>query len=173
MNILLILISVILFIVSIGQLRNYIRSSQIGVLLMAFGSFILSIALILDVPYANFTDLNIYILLAGYIIFQSGFLLHGSKESGTRKYIMTRTTILQRLLGSVPIVKDEIKPSLKRKYGILIGLLTIGLGLLFILLRKMFNLDASLPLTFIFLNILWGIIMIILSFAYGSNCTRV
>jgi sulfite exporter TauE/SafE len=152
-------LSVILILASIRSCRIFFRTKQIGILLIAFGALMGSIGLVLDILNA---DISIYILFTAYIFITLGLILQGSLESGTRDYVMKNTTFYQRLVGSVPKIENFKKPVLKKKRGILLGLLTIGIGLLGLFIEPEANIIVC-------LNIIWGILIIVSSFIWGVN----
>jgi hypothetical protein len=155
--------SLILILCSISYVRIYIRTNQKGILFLIIGSFIGSLGFFL--PAYSF---SILFLCISYILITLGLILQGTLESGTVKYIKNNTTFYQRLLGDVPIIKDNIKPQFNKKQTILIGIITIGLGFSFAFIKIFFN-QENYIFDIICMAIFSGILLIAAAIIWGNR----
>ncbi len=71
----------------------------------------------------------IFIILGGLIL-AIGFAILATLESGMNRELIKRTTFLQCLVGDIPIIdKDKYPPLLKKRTGIIFGILFLLVGI--------------------------------------------
>jgi hypothetical protein len=154
---------------AIGCFRVYVRTNQIGILFLMLGCSMGAFGILLD--FFDFST-SVYLLVFSYILIPLGLILQVTKESGTRKYIFDNTTFYQRILGDVPVIKENIKPQFSKMKVIFWGIMTIGIGVARILIKKTpYNEDLA-PLGLSISTIIWGILMIFAAIIWGKENDR-
>ena len=142
----------------IGRFRIYLRTGLKGELLITIGGTLLIFGFILD---------NILLEICGFIVLNIGLIVLTTIESAMRKDIFGQTTVLERLLGNVPIIKKSQyrMPVVRKDIGIYTGIVCLILSI--VLYKKLTTYDI-LEITFIGILASSGIFFIVFSIFKGT-----
>ena len=107
-------------IVAFGRFRAFLRAGLKADLIKAIGVSILVIAAVSN---------SHYVLMAGFIIFSIGWTISSTFEHDKMMEIYREVTIIDRLIGNVPITKDRkdfrFPKTYKKVSGVVAGLVCL------------------------------------------------
>jgi hypothetical protein len=170
----LLVITVFLLLCAVPWLRIYFRTGLNGALLTGVGEIVFAFGFlgvaywfIRDIaPWESPSSLPFFLLLiAGLLILIVSRPVLYIKESGLWKQIYDKTPYWKRVIGSVPIVKDEKlpAPSVNKRTSLNVGISLMATGILIIILFILFKFSISYILIASISAFIIGLVVVIFS----------
>ncbi len=144
----------------IGTLRTYLRTGLKGELLRTTG--------ILISLLSYFMSKFILGIIIGFVIFNIGWIMLVTVEHDKEREIFRQTTIIDRLIGNVPIIRDrkDFARTYNKTLGVLTGVICLLISFLFIKKLEGFEIERMI---FIGILIVAGVFFIVFSLVKGKN----
>jgi len=147
----------------IGTFRTYLRTELKGELLRTIGIVILLVSYLISDSILG--------MIIGFVIFNIGWIMLVTVENDKQREIFRQTTIIDRLIGNVPIMRHrkDFPDTYKKGVGILTGIICLLIS--FIFLKKLKTFEVG-EITFIGILIMAGIFFIVYSLIKGKYFFR-
>jgi hypothetical protein len=144
---------------AIGTFRTFLRAGLKGELIRTTGIVILIVGGFID---------NIPMETIGFILFNIGWIILLSFEADKRREIYKQTTIFERLIGNVPLIKDRkgFPKTYKKETGIIVGVVCLLMS--FSLINKIKTFDLV-EIVYYGILVFAGIYFVVFSFLKGEN----